>query len=63
MQFGVEAKAKAKGALTWSMVPTISSTLCPKVAMRTASNSRWSGYAGTVSIEALGSAAAADFTA
>jgi hypothetical protein len=26
--------------------------LVPKVAMRTASNSRWSGYAGTISIEA-----------
>ena len=38
---------------TWSMAPTSSSTLCPKVAMRTASNSRWSGYAGTISIEAL----------
>jgi len=40
------------GASTWSMVPTSSSTLCPKVAMRMASNSRWSGYAGTISIEA-----------
>ena len=39
-------------ASTWSMAPTSSSTLCPKVAMRTASNSRWSGYAGTISIEA-----------
>jgi hypothetical protein len=29
------------------------STLCPKAAMRAASNSRWSGYAGTISIEAL----------
>jgi predicted dithiol-disulfide oxidoreductase (DUF899 family) len=27
--------------------------LVPKVAMRTASNSRWSGYAGTISIEYL----------
>src|SRR5207249_12195622 len=34
----------------------------PKVAMRTASNSRWSGYAGTISIEAVRSAAAADLT-
>ena len=41
------------GASTWSMAPTISSTLCPKAAMRAASNSRWSGYAGTISIEAL----------
>src|SRR5262249_53889735 len=30
-------------ASTCSMVPTITSTLCPKAAMRTASNSRWSG--------------------
>jgi predicted dithiol-disulfide oxidoreductase (DUF899 family) len=36
-----------------SMVPTITSTLCPKAAMRTASNSRWSGYAGTISIESM----------
>jgi predicted dithiol-disulfide oxidoreductase (DUF899 family) len=27
--------------------------LAPKGRMRTASNSRWSGYAGTISIEAL----------
>jgi hypothetical protein len=27
--------------------------LVPKAAMRTASNSQWSGYAGTISIEAL----------
>jgi predicted dithiol-disulfide oxidoreductase (DUF899 family) len=38
--------------IDWSMAPTSSSTLCPKVAMRMASNSRWSGYAGTISIEA-----------
>ena len=42
------------GASTWSMAPTITSTLCPKAATRTASNSRWSGYAGTISIEASG---------
>src|SRR5262249_21327541 len=40
-----------RGASTCSMVPTTTSTLCPKAAMRTASNSRWSGYAGTISIE------------
>src|SRR5262249_49593468 len=40
-------------ASTCSMVPTITSTLCPKAAMRTASNSRWSGYAGTISIESM----------
>ena len=28
-------------------------TLCPKAAMKTASNSRWGGYAGTISIEHL----------
>ena len=28
-----------------------SSTLCPRAAMGTASNSRWSGYAGRISIE------------
>jgi hypothetical protein len=27
--------------------------LVPKAAMRTASNSRWSGYAGTISIESM----------
>jgi Bacterial protein of unknown function (DUF899) len=36
--------------------------LAPKAATRAASNSRWSGYAGTVSIEALRSAATADLT-
>jgi hypothetical protein len=41
------------GASTWSMAPTSSSTLCRKAVMRTASNSRWSGCAGTISIEAL----------
>src|SRR5205823_9543608 len=40
-------------ALTSPIVPTNTSTLCPKAVMRTASNSRWSGCAGTISIEAL----------
>jgi len=35
------------------MVPTITSTLRRKAAMRTASEFRCSGYAGTISIEAL----------
>jgi hypothetical protein len=38
-----------RGALICSTVPT----LRRKAAIRTASNSRWSGYAGTTSIEAL----------
>jgi predicted dithiol-disulfide oxidoreductase (DUF899 family) len=40
-------------ASTCSMAPTITSTWHPKAAMRTTSNSRWSGYVGTISIEAL----------
>src|SRR3984893_11680800 len=51
-----------RGALICSMVPTITSILRRKAATRPASNSRWSGYAGTISIEALRSAAAADLT-
>jgi hypothetical protein len=36
--------------------------LAPKAAMRPASNSRCSWYAGTISVEAIGSAAAAELT-
>ena len=39
-------------ALTWSMAPTSSSILCPKAAMRIASNSRCYGCAAMISIEA-----------
>src|ERR687891_318474 len=41
-----------RAASTWSTAPISSSTLCRKAVMRTASNSRWSGCAGTISMEA-----------
>jgi hypothetical protein len=34
--------------------PTISSTSCQRGAMKMASGSRWNGYDGTISIEAIG---------
>jgi predicted dithiol-disulfide oxidoreductase (DUF899 family) len=42
-----------RAASTCSMAPTTTSTWYPKAATRTISNSRWDGYADTISTEAI----------